>query len=85
MYSESKDRDKIFDENMYKLMTHLYFNIFTLFNEQWVKQKKGIMEFNQFLDDIYGLSFSMQLPAIMSKYETEKWEREIEYFDLFSN
>ena len=42
---------------MYKLLTHLYYNIFVLFNKEWVVKKPGIMEFNQFLDDIYGLKF----------------------------
>ena len=30
-------------KNFYPLMTFLYFNIFTLFNEEWVKAKPGIM------------------------------------------
>ena len=48
---------ELIERNFEPLMTYLYFNIFELFNEEWIKAKPGIMEFNQFLDDIYGKSF----------------------------
>ena len=50
-----QDKEKFFEANMYKLMTHLYYNIFVLFNKEWLQAKPGIMQFNQFLDDIYGV------------------------------
>jgi len=56
-------------------MTHFYFNIFMLFNKDWVAQKRNIMEFNQFLDDIYGLQFEKQIKALLNSYDIEnvKW------------
>ena len=59
-------------QTFYPLMTYLYFNIFTLFNEEWVKAKPGIMQFNQFLDDIYGLKFHKNIKQILSGYEESR-------------
>ena len=50
-----KEIEKLFKVNMFKLMAHFYCTIFILFNKEWISQKRNIMEFNQFLDDIYGL------------------------------
>lgn len=33
---ERQDTEQLFNINMHKLMTHLYFNIFTIFNREWV-------------------------------------------------
>ena len=52
---------ELIERNFEPLMTYLYFNIFDLFNEEWIKAKPGIMEFNQFLDDIYGKSFHQNI------------------------
>jgi len=42
-------------EQMMDLMNTFYRSIFETFTEKWVQSKPNIMEFNQFLDDIYGL------------------------------
>lgn len=42
------------EEQMAGLMDHFYRDIFETFTASWVQKKPNIMEFNQFLDDIYG-------------------------------
>ena len=69
---QAKIKAEDISDNFYPLMTYLYFNIFTLFNEEWVKAKPGIMQFNQFLDDIYGLKFHKNIKQILSGYEESK-------------
>ena len=40
-------------KNLGKLVTRFYFDVFSCFDAKWVQMKPPIMEFNQFLDDIY--------------------------------
>ena len=42
------------EEQMAGLMDHFYRDIFETFSASWVQKKPNIMEFNQFLDDIFG-------------------------------
>ena len=45
------------EEAMTRLMNMFYLDCFKSFTEKWVQMKPNIMEFNQFLDDIYGTNF----------------------------
>ena len=57
---------------MSQLMNALYRFTFETFTLEWVKQKRNIMEFNQFLDDIYGMQTKKQIPVILDKFNG-KW------------
>ena len=48
-------------EEMSNLMDQFYKSIFASFYERWIQMKPNIMEFNQFLDDIYGVNFKNQV------------------------
>ena len=47
------------------LMDLCYRDTFERFTAKWTHSKPNIMEFNQFLDDIYGLDFKKNLPSLL--------------------
>ena len=51
---------------MSNLMDYFYLEVFERFTKKWVHSKPNIMEFNQFLDDIYGLDFAKSVPDLVN-------------------
>jgi len=49
-------------------MNLFYRSIFEKFTETWVKRKPNIMEFNQILDDIYGMELKKNIPSLLEKF-----------------
>lgn len=47
-------------------MDYFYLEVFERFTKKWVHSKPNIMEFNQFLDDIYGLDFAKSVPDLVN-------------------
>ena len=45
------------EEQFGQLMDQFYRDTFESFTTKWTQSKPNIMEFNQFLDDIYGMDF----------------------------
>ena len=58
-----------------ELMDLFYRDTFESFTKKWVQSKPNIMEFNQFLDDIYGLDFKKALPSLIDKFNNSRWFR----------
>lgn len=50
------------------LFTHLYFEVFKMFNDKWAKDKPGIMAFTQFLDKVYYKKFLPRSRKIVRDY-----------------
>ena len=48
-------------------MDQFYRDTFESFTAKWTQSKPNIMEFNQFLDDIYGVDFKKNLPSLLDK------------------
>ena len=55
------------EEQMSTLMDAFYHDVFERFTAKWTKSKPNIMEFNQFLDDVYGMDFAKQVPELITK------------------
>ena len=53
---------------MAKLMDVFYRDIFERFTTQWTAKKPNIMEFTQFLDDIYSMDFAKRVPDLIAAY-----------------
>ena len=53
---------------MSSLMNLFYRDTFERFTERWVKGKHNIMEFNQFLDDIYGMELKKNIPFLLAQH-----------------
>jgi hypothetical protein len=53
---------------LYEVLTFIYFKIFTEFNKKWMEKKPTIMEFNQFLDNVYGTSFKNKIGGLVEDF-----------------
>ena len=56
-------------KEMADLMNTFYRFNFQKFTDKWVLSKPNIMQFTQFLDDIFGMEFKKNLPALIDSHQ----------------
>ena len=57
------------------LMDLLYQRCFELFIEKWCKVKPGIMEFNTFLEEIYGNDLKKKIPGLLKEFDESRKQK----------
>ncbi len=67
-----------------EVFEHLYFQVFKLFNDTWVDQRPGIMNFTQFLQNVFTDVFTPKAHHFLKEFifqmqqQIKKGDRDVE-------